>query len=176
MEGDPCLEPPRSAQDVADSGPRYCHRCRTDCARPSGWSSHRPDYRGLHGDVVPFRPSERQREVSCCQPSRARPCGDKRGRQQRNHRLNPSCRAPCSECLAQHSRSSPSSPLRACLKQTLAATRRSRNDQRIEPIISHVDVTTIMRLLGDLQADVRVIRNVLEGDDGEEEEVSENDA
>jgi hypothetical protein len=38
-----------------------------------------------------------------------------------------------------------------------------------EPLISHNDVTTIMGLLGDIQRDVRVIRELLEDDDGEEE-------
>jgi hypothetical protein len=37
------------------------------------------------------------------------------------------------------------------------------------PLISHGDVTTIMRLLADIQNDVRLIRNLLEEDDGEEE-------
>ena len=36
------------------------------------------------------------------------------------------------------------------------------------------DVTTIMRLLADIQEDVRFIRNVLEDEDGEEE-ASEDD-
>jgi hypothetical protein len=38
----------------------------------------------------------------------------------------------------------------------------------VEPPIEHRDVTTIMSLLGDIQADVRQIRELLE-DDGEEE-------
>jgi hypothetical protein len=38
-----------------------------------------------------------------------------------------------------------------------------------EPPISHGDVTTIMRLLGDIQVDVAEIRDLLEEDDGEEE-------
>jgi hypothetical protein len=41
----------------------------------------------------------------------------------------------------------------------------------VEPPISHGDVTTIMRLLADIQGDVRRIRRLLEEeeDDGEEE-------
>jgi hypothetical protein len=39
----------------------------------------------------------------------------------------------------------------------------------IEPLISHQDVTTIMRLLGEIQQDVQEIRDLLEEDDGEEE-------
>jgi phage host-nuclease inhibitor protein Gam len=46
----------------------------------------------------------------------------------------------------------------------------------IEPPIEHRDVTTIMRLLADIQVDVRRIRNLLEDEDGEEEEDSEDDA
>jgi hypothetical protein len=49
-------------------------------------------------------------------------------------------------------------------------------DFGIEPPIEHRDVTTIMGLLGDIQADVRVIRKMLEDDDGEEEEAPEDDA
>ncbi len=51
-----------------------------------------------------------------------------------------------------------------------------RNDVRIEPPISHRDVTTIMGVLGDIRQDVNAIRRVLEEDDGEEEEDSEEDA
>jgi hypothetical protein len=40
----------------------------------------------------------------------------------------------------------------------------------MEPPISHGDVTTIMRLLAELQEDVRKIVKLLEGDDEEEEE------
>lgn len=40
----------------------------------------------------------------------------------------------------------------------------------METPIEHRDVTTIMALLGDIQADVGRIRAVLEEDDGEEEE------
>jgi hypothetical protein len=46
----------------------------------------------------------------------------------------------------------------------------------MEPPIEHRDVTTIMRLLADIQVDVRRIRNLLDEDDGEEEEVPEDDA
>jgi hypothetical protein len=42
--------------------------------------------------------------------------------------------------------------------------------------ISHRDVTTIMGLLGDIQGDVRAIRNLLEEEDGGEEEAPEDDA
>jgi hypothetical protein len=35
--------------------------------------------------------------------------------------------------------------------------------------MSHQDVTTIMRLIGDIRVDVAVIRRLLEEDDGEEE-------
>lgn len=45
----------------------------------------------------------------------------------------------------------------------------------MEPVISHGDVTTIMRMLADIQQDVRVIRNLLEEGNGEEE-ASEDDA
>ena len=45
----------------------------------------------------------------------------------------------------------------------------------MEPPIHHTDVTTIMRLLGDIQLDVNRIRNLLEDEDGEEEEVPEDD-
>ena len=51
-----------------------------------------------------------------------------------------------------------------------------RNDVRIEPPISHHDVMTIMGVLGDIRQDVNAIRRVLEEDDGEEEEDSEEDA
>ena len=45
----------------------------------------------------------------------------------------------------------------------------------MEPPIEHRDVTIIMSLLGDIQNDVRRIRNLLEDDDGEEEEAPEDD-
>jgi hypothetical protein len=44
----------------------------------------------------------------------------------------------------------------------------------VEPPIEHRDVTTIMRLLGDIYYEVRTIRRLLEDDDGEEEEASED--
>jgi phage host-nuclease inhibitor protein Gam len=56
--------------------------------------------------------------------------------------------------------------------------RRCRRDETISAVespIEHRDVTTIMRLLGDIQADVRRIRNLLEDEDGEEE-APEDDA
>jgi hypothetical protein len=40
---------------------------------------------------------------------------------------------------------------------------------RVEPPIEHSDVTTIMRLLGDIQEDVKGIRRLLEDENGEEE-------
>jgi hypothetical protein len=47
----------------------------------------------------------------------------------------------------------------------------------VELPISHQDVTTIMRLLGDIQEDVRAIRDLLEDENGEgEEEAPEDDA
>ncbi|MGH3117281.1 MAG: hypothetical protein ACRDQ2_09250 [Gaiellales bacterium] len=47
----------------------------------------------------------------------------------------------------------------------------------MEPVIEHRDVTTIMSLVGDIQADVKAIRKLLEEEDGEEEEEApENDA
>jgi hypothetical protein len=39
----------------------------------------------------------------------------------------------------------------------------------VEPLISHGDVTTIMRLLADIQQDVMRIRRMLEEENGEEE-------
>ena len=46
----------------------------------------------------------------------------------------------------------------------------------MEAPIGHGDVTTIMRLLGDIHHDVARIRRLLEEDDGEEEEAPEDDA
>lgn len=46
----------------------------------------------------------------------------------------------------------------------------------LEPPIEHRDVTTIMRLLGDIQNDVARIRWLLEDQDGQEEEAPEDDA
>jgi hypothetical protein len=51
----------------------------------------------------------------------------------------------------------------------LVPAHRSGNDPLIEQPIDHRDVTTIMALLGDIQADVHVIRRLLEEEDGEEE-------
>jgi hypothetical protein len=45
----------------------------------------------------------------------------------------------------------------------------------VDAPIEHRDVTTIMKLLGDIQHDVARIRRSLEEDDGEEEEASEDD-
>jgi hypothetical protein len=45
-----------------------------------------------------------------------------------------------------------------------------------EPLASHQDVTTIMGLLGDIREEVIRIRQLLEEDDGEEEEESLDDA
>jgi hypothetical protein len=42
--------------------------------------------------------------------------------------------------------------------------------------MEHRDVTTIMRLIADIHADVRRIRRLLEDDNGEEEEEREPDA
>ena len=39
----------------------------------------------------------------------------------------------------------------------------------LDPPIEHGDVTIIMALLGDIQADVRAIRTLLEDDNGEAE-------
>jgi phage host-nuclease inhibitor protein Gam len=60
---------------------------------------------------------------------------------------------------------------------SLAGSESERHDAAIEPPIEHRDVTTIMALLGDIQSDVRRIRNLLEDENGEEEEeVPEDDA
>lgn len=45
----------------------------------------------------------------------------------------------------------------------------------MEPPIEHQDVTTIMGLLGDIDENVRLIRALLEDDDGEGE-ATEDDA
>lgn len=45
----------------------------------------------------------------------------------------------------------------------------------MESPFEHRDVTTIMRLLGDIHVDVRQIRTLLEDEDGEEE-TPEDDA
>jgi hypothetical protein len=44
-----------------------------------------------------------------------------------------------------------------------------------EPLITFEDVTTIMRLIGDLRDDVRKLREFFVEDDGEEEEEPEAD-
>jgi DNA-binding transcriptional MerR regulator len=45
----------------------------------------------------------------------------------------------------------------------------------VEPPIEHRDVTTIMRLLSDIQVDVREIRELLEENEDGKEETLEND-
>ncbi len=45
----------------------------------------------------------------------------------------------------------------------------------MEPVISHTDVTTTMRILGEIAADVREIRIALSEDDDGEEEGPETD-
>jgi hypothetical protein len=40
----------------------------------------------------------------------------------------------------------------------------------VDPPISHSDVTTVMRLLGDIREDVRKIWQLLEDEDAEEED------
>ena len=57
----------------------------------------------------------------------------------------------------------------------LAGRRDRRNDGCVEPPIEHRDVTTIMRMVGDIQVDVREIRELLEEDEDGEEETLEND-
>ena len=54
-------------------------------------------------------------------------------------------------------------------KQRLALTGRQHDDGSIEELISHRDVTTIMRLLGEIRTELSRIRWLLEDDDGEEE-------
>jgi hypothetical protein len=46
----------------------------------------------------------------------------------------------------------------------------------VEPLISHNDVTTIMGLLADIQHDVRIIRKLLEDENGDPETEPEDDA
>jgi phage host-nuclease inhibitor protein Gam len=50
------------------------------------------------------------------------------------------------------------------------------HDFAIEAPIDHQDVTTIMRLLGDMQHDIARILKLLEDELGEEEEVPEDDS
>jgi hypothetical protein len=45
----------------------------------------------------------------------------------------------------------------------------------MEPPIDHRDVTTIMRLLGDVHEEVVTIRQLLEDEYGQEEETAEDD-
>jgi len=59
---------------------------------------------------------------------------------------------------------------------TLVEREYARDDSSIEPLIDHRDVTTIMRLLGDIQYDVRRIKNILENEFGEEAEDPEDAA
>jgi hypothetical protein len=59
---------------------------------------------------------------------------------------------------------------------TCGGARRAATIRRVEPPIEHRDVTTIMGLLSDIQADVRRIRVVLEEEDDGEEEHHEDDA
>ena len=62
-------------------------------------------------------------------------------------------------------------------RKALGAANHTSDHRSVEPPISHRDVTTIMRLLGDIQADVRTIRMLLEEEDGEgEEEAREDDS
>ena len=65
--------------------------------------------------------------------------------------------------------------MRARQEMPLAGVRRGGDDRCIEPLISHRDATTIMRLLADIQQDVRDIRLLQEDDDGEAE-VPEDDS
>ena len=52
---------------------------------------------------------------------------------------------------------------------SLARGADSTEHSGVESPIEHRDVTTIMRLLADIQTDVRRIRNLLEDENGEEE-------
>ena len=45
----------------------------------------------------------------------------------------------------------------------------------MEPVITHRDVTTVMALLGDIQENVRRIKQLLEDGDDDEEEGPEGD-
>lgn len=63
----------------------------------------------------------------------------------------------------------------ACPQTSLGAERAASNHTGMELPISHQDVTTTMRLLGEIQNDVRAIRLLLEEDDGEEEEEAPED-
>jgi len=57
----------------------------------------------------------------------------------------------------------------------LAHARGAIHNAAIEPPIEHRDVTTIMGLVGDVQTDVRAIRELLEAEFGEEEEEAPED-
>jgi hypothetical protein len=52
----------------------------------------------------------------------------------------------------------------------LRQSRAARTLRGVEPPISHSDVTTVMRLLGDIREDVRKIWQLLEDEDAEEED------
>jgi hypothetical protein len=56
------------------------------------------------------------------------------------------------------------------LEATIARPLTRGEDPGVEPPIEHRDVTTIMSMIGHIQADVRRIRVLLEDEDGEEEE------
>jgi hypothetical protein len=56
------------------------------------------------------------------------------------------------------------------LEATIAQLSSRGEDARMEVPIEHRDVTTIMSLLGHIQADVKRIRALLEDENGEEEE------
>lgn len=47
--------------------------------------------------------------------------------------------------------------------------------EAMEPVITHRDVTTVMALLGDIQQNVRRIRQLLEDEDDDEPEGPEAD-
>jgi hypothetical protein len=51
----------------------------------------------------------------------------------------------------------------------LCDTGRRRDDECVEPPVSHADVTTIMGLIVGIRDEVVMIRQLLEDDDGEEE-------
>jgi hypothetical protein len=56
------------------------------------------------------------------------------------------------------------------LEPTIARPPTRGEDACVEPPIEHRDVTTIMSMIGHIQADVRRIRVLLEDEDAEEEE------
>lgn len=55
------------------------------------------------------------------------------------------------------------------------ATCRRANGDHEAVAIEDRDLTTVMAILGDIREDVSVIRELLEDDDGEEEETPEED-